>query len=144
MLTAALAGGGAGADGEAPPERGPRADERAQRGREHRPVVLAIEAQVRAVVLEPGPRGIRLHAAAEVVDDLRRRREEHAPAGAAQPETKVHILFVEEEAFVEAADGVEGLLAREQARARQPVRLVLDAGAPGCSRGKSRRSRDCG
>ena len=115
MLTAALAAGGAGADREEPPERGPRADERAQRGREHRPVVLAIEAQVRAVVLEPGPRGVRLHAAAEVVDDLRRRGEEHAPAGAAQPQAKVHILFIEEEAFVEAADGVEGVLAREQA-----------------------------
>src|SRR2546427_10023973 len=121
MLTAALAAGGAGADREEPPERGPRADERAQRGREHRPVVLAIEAQVRAVILEPGPRGVRLHAAAEVVDDLRIRREEHVPAGAAQPETEVDVFLIEEEAFVEAADGVEGVPAREQARARQPV-----------------------
>src|SRR2546427_13307152 len=118
MLTAALAAGGAGADREEPPERGPRADERAQRGREHRPVVLAIEAQVRAVVLEPGASRVRLHAAAEMVDDLRIRREEHAPAGAAQAETEVHVFFVEEESFVETADGIEGLFAREQAGAR--------------------------
>src|SRR5262249_26999382 len=63
-------------------------------------VVLAVEAQVAAVVLQPGEGGRLVHAAPEVVHDLGRGRVRHAPPRAAGAQAQVDVFFVEEEGLV--------------------------------------------
>ena len=70
--------------------------------------MLAVVEQVAAVVLEAGALGGVRHAAAERVAHLGGGREDDAPAGRADAAAEVGVLLVEEEALVEAGDGVEG------------------------------------
>ena len=74
-------------------------------------VMLAVETKVAAVVLEThAGRG---HARSQVMDDLRRGREDDSPPRLPHAHAQVHVFFVEEEALVEQPDGVDRAAAGE-------------------------------
>src|SRR5262245_26212255 len=101
MNAAASAALRPGAEGAQPAEPRPQQQSAAERERPEGAVVLAVVANVAAVVLEPRQRGRFLHAAAQVVDDLGGGGERQPPALPPQPQAQVHVLLVQEEAFVE-------------------------------------------
>src|SRR5574340_67603 len=74
-------------DGESARQQG-QAKEETRQGA----VVLVVIAQVASVILDPRPSCGHLHAPSEVVADLRRGREQDAPAGGAHASAQIGVL----------------------------------------------------